>query len=244
MMPTSPRPMPLAVPTPRTVVRSIYKRLPVSLRRTRLMRNLSGWTSTKLALSHQDLYNGGYYQRDVEPLAAHAAPVISGTILDDFRLGRVVDIGCGTGALLAAFMERGCVCVGLEYADAGIDYCRSRGLDVHKFDIEHDRLDGSLGVFDLAISTEVAEHLPERCAEDFVELLTGLSELVAVTAAPPGQGGLDHVNEQPPEYWIAKFEARGFRLDEAVRDRWKAQWREGGIADFFYQNLMVFRRAH
>jgi hypothetical protein len=48
---------------------------------------------------------------------------------------RVIDVGCGTGALLEVLKDYGCTCLGLEYSEAGLKMCRSRGLDVRKFDI-------------------------------------------------------------------------------------------------------------
>jgi len=52
--------------------------------------------------------------------------------------------------------------------------------------------------FDLAVSMEVAEHLPEQVSEPYIDLLTRLSRVVVFTAARPGLGGSDHVNEQLP----------------------------------------------
>jgi hypothetical protein len=34
-----------------------------------------------------------------------------------------------------------------------------------------------------------------------------------MTSAPVGQGGTNHVNCQPKEYWIEKMEKRGFIID-------------------------------
>lgn len=37
------------------------------------------------------------------------------------------------------------------------------------------------------------------------------------SAAQPGQGGTQHINEQPLEWWRAHFAARGYRAVDAVR---------------------------
>lgn len=50
-----------------------------------------------------------------------------------------------------------------------------------------------------------------------------------------------HVNEQPHEYWIAKFEALGYHRDEQLVATWQAGWEAGGIPAYYYRNLMVFR---
>ena len=117
---------------------------------------------------------------------------------------------------------------------------RDRGLEVVQYDLENDR--GPVGQADLAISTEVAEHLPERCADRFVDLLVATGPVVVMTAATPGQGGTDHVNEQPNAYWIDKFEARGHLHDEACTQALRQTWRQRDVEDFYSRNVMVFRR--
>jgi hypothetical protein len=64
------------------------------------------------------------------------------------------------------------------------------------------------------------------------------------TAAHPGQGGTDHVNEQPATYWIAKFAKRGFSSDLDLADRWRKDWEASGqVPEFYSQNLMIFRKT-
>ena len=157
--------------------------------------------------------------------------------------GRALDVGCGTGALLEALKKRGCAQVfGLEYSDAALTYCRERGLEVRQFDLERDQFCDDR-TFDVAISMEVAEHLPARMADTYIELINQLSDRIVFTAATPGQGGDDHVNEQPHSYWIAKFNARGFAYDAERSARWQAEWYERDIAECYAKNVMLFRRT-
>jgi hypothetical protein len=88
----------------------------------------------------------------------------------------------------------------------------------------------------------VAEHLPESAADRFVELLTAVAPAAVVTAALPGSGGKDHVNEQPNTYWVAKFAARSFKLDDGLATRLRHEWRDAGVDEVFYKSLMIFRR--
>ncbi len=71
--------------------------------------------------------------------------------------------------------------------------------------------------FDLAISVEVAEHLPPERATSFIADLTAFAPLVLFSAAIPGQGGTDHVNEQWPGYWSRLFAAHGYRPIDVLR---------------------------
>lgn len=192
---------------------------------------------------HDLIYSESYYSNVVEPAASEAASAMAKSITRDTKARNLIDVGCGSGALLAALREHGCTVSGLEYAEAGLSVCRSRGLHVQKFNLEQDQLE-IRDNHDVAISMEVAEHLPARCADRLVGLLTSLAPIVVFTAAFPGQGGIDHVNEQPPSYWIAKFNACGFYLDSALSDQWKGEWQAAAVADWYWKNIMVFHRRY
>lgn len=195
----------------------------------------------KEAVPHELMYDGDYYI-EVEAHARKASATISASIMADLKPRSVIDVGCGTGALLEALRDRGCEVFGLEYAEAGLALCRSRKLDVRKFDLERDTFDGGR-TFDVALSTEVAEHLPERCADRYIGLLTKAAPQIVFTAAFPGQGGRDHVNEQPAPYWIDKFSALGFTFNEPLSQGWRRQWKEADIAPWYWMNAMIFAKS-
>jgi SAM-dependent methyltransferase len=190
---------------------------------------------------HDDIYNDKYYGTIVEPTMQISATAMATSIVTAFSPGRVVDVGCGTGVLMLELRRLGVDVVGLELADAAIARCTARGLDVRKYDIERDGFPGVRG--DLVVSTEVAEHLPASCAERFVDALTRMADTVVLTAATPSLLGTDHVNEQPNEYWIAKFESRGRRFDKELSTKLRAQWEQAGVAHCFFSSVMVFKTA-
>lgn len=189
---------------------------------------------------HDEVYDEQYF-RTIDQESARAAAVIVPALVRAFAPRRVIDVGCGSGAMLMEFANQGAEVLGLEHAITALEICRERGLRVQHFDLEAPEPIGEWA--DLAISTEVAEHLPEPCADSYVELLCSLSDRVVITAATPGQGGTDHVNEQPHEYWIQKFEARGFKLDEPRTLAWRRQWAQAAIASCYWRNVMVMCRA-
>ncbi|MDP2933516.1 MAG: hypothetical protein Q8N81_05300, partial [bacterium] len=78
-------------------------------------------------------------------------------------------------------------------------------------------------------------------ADKFVDMLCGIAGTVIFTAAKPGQGGLDHFNEQPNEYWIKKFAERNFHYEKDISMRFRQQWEKGGVSSWYCSNLMVFR---
>jgi len=214
--------------------------VPAFIRKSRPARRVAAMVPR--LLGHDNVYDQNYYAKHVDGPAAQSSAAMSETIVNEFHPRSVVDVGCGSGYLLMVLKDRGLDVFGLEYAEAGLEYCRSRGLDVRKFDLENDTFT-DVRKFDVAVSVEVAEHLPPKIADSYVDLLTRLADRVVFTAAPPGQGGRDHVNEQPPAYWIEKFAARKFTHDVPVSNAWREQWKTGGVQDWYYKNLMIFRRA-
>lgn len=186
-----------------------------------------------------ELYDAYYYDHDVDPLMLSSADVMAESLTRELEPRFAVDVGCGTGALLASLARLGVRGLGLDQATAALERCRARGVEARQFDIQRDTFPPERA--DLAISTEVAEHLPESSADRFVDLVTTLAPVVALTAAPPGSHGKDHVNEQPNEYWIEKFRSRRFAYDRALTMRLRDEWRERGVAETFFRSLMIFR---
>lgn len=191
--------------------------------------------------THDEIYDARYFAA-VDRLAAASAAAIAAAIVDDFAPARVLDVGCGTGALLARLRDAGIEVQGVEYAQAALAVCRQRGLNVRRVDLEQPDASQGIGDCDVAVSMEVAEHLPAAVADAFVALLCRAARAVVFTAAVPGQGGSDHVNEQPREYWMAKFEARGLAYDAARTERWRQQWRQRDVCRWYHENLMIFTR--
>jgi SAM-dependent methyltransferase len=149
----------------------------------------------------------------------------------------VVDVGCGRGAWLGEFKANGIdKIVGLDG-----DYLKPsmlrfppecfRPTDLSsKFDIPG-------GPYDLAISLEVAEHLPPANARHLVRQLTLAAPQVLFSAAPPGQGGEGHINCQPLSYWRKIFEDFGFKMLDPFRPRLRDDRR---VAWWYRQNAVLF----
>jgi hypothetical protein len=84
---------------------------------------------------------------------------------------------------------------------------------------------------------EVAEHLKESRAAGLVEDLTKLADVILFSAAIPGQGGTDHVNEQFLSYWTALFAARDYVLLDLLRPR---IWNQAECDWTYRQNAVLF----
>jgi 2-polyprenyl-3-methyl-5-hydroxy-6-metoxy-1,4-benzoquinol methylase len=75
---------------------------------------------------------------------------------------RVLDVGCGNGALAGLFVDQGCQVVGVDLSEVGIAIAR-QAHPTARFEvaIADEHLLSALGEppFDLVVSTEVIEHL-------------------------------------------------------------------------------------
>jgi SAM-dependent methyltransferase len=183
-------------------------------------------------------YTKSFYER-LRSGATRSAEVIAPLVLQLLPVRSVVDIGCGDGSWLAVFAKFGVMeILGIDgdYVDRGllqIALDRFRTVDLAK--------PFSLGqTFDLAISLEVAEHLPPDSAALFVESLTTASPAVLFSAAIPFQGGDNHTNEQWPDYWASLFQKRGYLPIDAIRRR---IWQNDTVECWYAQNTLLFARA-
>ncbi len=175
-------------------------------------------------------------------LAVETAPAIVNCVLKRYpETKRVVDLGAGTGAHAAEFRKRGIDCRAYEYAEKARRVGLERlGVTVHPFDLtEPEPWDGER--YDLALTLEVAEHLPPMLGERLVETCVKSAPLVLFSAAPPGQRGQGHINEQPKEYWIERFERHGHRLNAAATEAFADDLRHELIRGMHIaRNVMIF----
>ena len=157
-------------------------------------------------------------------------------LVDLLRPRHVVDVGCGTGLWLAAFRECGIDDV------LGLDgsWVEESALEIPRECFRATDLRQPVCVdrtFDLAICTEVAEHLPAEHAATLVSSVTHLAPVVAFSAAIPYQGGTDHLNEQWPDYWAEHFSRHAYVPIDCLRS---ALWDDRRVETCYAQNLMLF----
>jgi hypothetical protein len=147
-----------------------------------------------------------------------------------------IDVGCGNGSWLKAVKGLGVK------EDLGIDgiqvspnemniepseFCKKNLTSF--FDLEKK--------YDLLISLEVAEHLPENAANTFIKSLTNHSDYILFSAAIPGQGGQYHINEQWPNYWNEKFIENGYEAYDILRNHF---WNNKNVFWWYKQNMILY----
>ena len=180
-------------------------------------------------------YPKTFYDNQVNG-SLRSAEVILGLIWQISQPRSVIDVGCGRGAWLAVAERLGAnVLTGLdgEWVNAGDLLSANIQFLPTNLDSEF-RIESQ---YDLCISMEVAEHLPESSARTFVEKLCALSRLVLFSAAVKGQGGTSHLNEQSQSYWIGLFREARYDCLDVIRP---SIWRNDSVKCWYRQNTFLF----
>ena len=131
-----------------------------------------------------------------------------------FQPKSVIEFGCGTGAALEALSDCGVDVVGVDISAASEAFARRRGLTVPIHQADLGKPFALKEAFDLAISIEVLEHIEPQGADVAVDSICNAAKLSIITACPPVGRNALHLNEQPFQYWIKKFEERGQMYDK------------------------------
>ncbi len=169
-------------------------------------------------------------------IATKSARVIVPILQEALRPTSVLDLGCGRGAWLEVWKAHGAS----EVLGVDGDYVDLVDLAINQSEFCARDLGGTIDLqrrFDLVESVEVAEHLPESRGRGFVVDLCRHGDTVLFGAAPPGQGGEQHINEQPYAYWRAFFEELGYEAFDFIRPRVASRH---DVAPWYRYNTLLY----
>lgn len=180
------------------------------------------------------------YKHEVAVHNTKAAEITVPEILKLVQAKSALDVGCGIGTWLHVLSKNGVkdiMGIDGDYVDREllfkyISADQFKAVDLEKsFDLGRK--------FDLAISLEVAEHLNEASADTFIDSICRHADTIIFSAAIPGQGGQNHINEQWATYWMDKFKRNNYKVYDPFR---AVFWNNQDIDPWYRQNMLLFSK--
>lgn len=178
-------------------------------------------------------YDQAFYD-DQTPIALRSARRVLPRVLKLTGARRVVDVGCGVAAWARVARDEGAWVRGVD-GNTPPDALLINPVDFRRVDLT-DGYDCS--GYDLAICLEVAEHLPKTSA---AALVAGLckARFVLFSGAHPGQGGVNHVNEQWPTWWERLFAEHAYEGSSLISWDHDA-WTDPDVQDYYRENIALY----
>jgi len=126
-------------------------------------------------------------------------------LVDRFSVRSVLDIGSGEGHAVNFFHRLGIIAHGFDGLEDNVYQA--------KFPIAHHDLSTGPYLFpcDMTYCVELVEHIPDEFVPNLIKTMTN-APVIVMTHGLPGQPGHNHVNNQPPKYWIELLNENGFSL--------------------------------
>ena len=161
------------------------------------------------------------FHRNRREFSWRAKPLVD-SIVKYLSPRSVLDVGCSVGDIIAEFQSRGTESYGLECSEAVMEFLLSNPYNM----IIHDmRMPPPvpLGVYDLTLCFEVIEHVGHRHIGQFIRNLITTSHRILMSAAHPGQKGVEHVSCYPLSYWEDRFAEFGYLRRQRIADEIKGE---------------------
>lgn len=161
---------------------------------------------------NQNYFNNGMFDTDYSHIAVK--------IKDKYQPKSIIEFGCGPGNLTIALANIGINVTAIDgYSNP--DFGTYKKIQFFKIDLNNsDEIETFLisnTGFDLAICTEVAEHLLPESSEHLIKFLTQSAPVVIFSAAVPNQNGHGHINCQNRHFWHKIFKQNNFFLVDSIR---------------------------
>jgi len=183
------------------------------------------------------IYDDDFF-KDANELKLLSARKVAEIINSYFEFNSVFDIGCGIGIYIKILNEMGKDVIGCDLSSFAQQY--SKDFTIFSADVTQPIY--LKKKYDIVICFEVAEHIMTKYSRQLVINCTYNSDTVLFTAAPVGQGGVGHINEQPYNFWINLFEKMNFiykgELSEKIRDQMKKE----NVVYWIANNFMCFSK--
>lgn len=186
----------------------------------------------------QKIYDQNFFDH-ANQLKVQTARQVIRIINSFFDFETVFDIGCGMGLYINEFYKIGKNVLGCDFSNDAIKMSSTEFL-VFKADVSKQIILNQK--FDLVMCFEVAEHIHKNYSKQLVINCTEYTDRVIFTAAPIGQGGVGHINEQPFEFWINLFKKRNFMYNQTLSVKIQKKLKEENVVEWLSNNFMCFEK--
>lgn len=181
-------------------------------------------------------YGKGFFDR-IEKGSVGSAEIILPIVFETLKPRALLDVGCGNGSWLSVAKRLGVNQIkGCDGPWVTPDQLLIEPGDFMPIDFERPG-SGPSGSFDLAMSLEVLEHISDAAGKRVIAYMAERAPVVLFSAAVPGQGGRNHINEQWQSYWAAEFRKHGFEPWDIIRSR---IWKNAEIKPWYRQNIILY----
>ncbi len=174
------------------------------------------------------------------PLATTMADVVEATGLAP-RGGRILDVGCSYGFLVAELVGRGYDAYGIDFSEQAIrdSPVRDRLRQENALEMRTDER------YDAVVAADIFEHLNDVEARILLQRIGAVSDaLVAIINKSRHEPS--HVNIKSNRRWLSLFSDCGFGLEHGATARGRACYlRKSAGTEMWHVNLLALsKRAH
>lgn len=180
-------------------------------------------------------YTGTFYLY-IESGSLRSAKVVVPLVLRALSPVSVLDVGCGAGAWLSEYKNHGIT----DYLGVDGDYVPASSLLIpaDHFESQDVMLKFDLGRrFSIVQCLEVGEHLQTDFSRALVQNLTMHGDMILFSAATPGQGGENHINEQTHQFWRMLFAEHGYKPFDLFRPMIKGN---RSVESWYRHNIVLY----
>lgn len=180
---------------------------------------------------NSEYFNDGIFSTDYSYLAEVISQIYSPK--------SVIEVGCGPGHLTKALSN---LAIKVDAIDgfSAPDFHDFPTISFANIDLNNkSQFSDFIGDrrYDVAICTEVAEHLDPLSSPFLIKYLTKCAPVVIFSAAVPEQGGHGHINCQTRGFWHKIFISHNFQLVDSLRSKLRenenlAIWYKLNIVDY------------
>jgi len=181
------------------------------------------------------IHEHGFWLSETEVKTHTCDSSLKRALTQMFDVDSVIDIGCGNGEYTQHFLDHGISCIGYDGSPLTPEITEEL-CSVKDFAVPQD-----VGQFDLVLSLEVGEHIPQKYERVFLDnICRAARKYVCLSWAIIGQGGTGHVNCRDNWYVIQEMRKREFEFEPVMSQK----LRDHSTFSWFKNTLMCYTKNH